>query len=164
MSQYVVVENGIITEKYDAIPENWRNVSAFNLLTDVERISFGFLSVRQSDIRFDPVRHKLISNEVELDEYQQPFINRVVEDIMTEEEYKNYKFNEALSILRNRRNSAISSSDWAVASDLVETKGDFWKNSWYSYRQQLRDITNGYKNNENIFDPDSIIFPSAPSL
>ena len=164
MSQYVVVENGQITERYDAIPENWRNISKFVLMTDAERASFGFLPVRQSNVDDNPVRYRVVSNDVQLDGNGQPYVNRVVEQIITDQQYQEYLFNEALSILRNKRDSLLFASDWTMAQDLVQLKGAEWKSSWSTYRQQLRDLTDTYKNSQTIFDPNNVVFPNIPDL
>ena len=162
MSQYAVVENGIITEKYDSIPTSWRNISGFNLMTDDERANLGFLPVQQSSITFDPVRQKLISNDVELDSSQKPYVNRVVEDTMSDSEYNTFLFNQSLSLLRNKRDALMLASDWAVLPDLATTKGQPWIDAWNVYRQKLRDITNNYKSNNTNFDPQSVVFPDKP--
>ena len=164
MSMYVVVENGQITERYDAIPENWRNISNFILMTDAERASFGFLPVKQSTVDDNPVRYTVISNDVKLDANGQPYVDRVVEPIMTDQQYQDYLYNEALSILRNKRDALLFACDWTMASDLVQLKGSDWQNAWSTYRQQLRDLTNNYKSGDTIFDPNTVVFPNVPNL
>jgi Phage tail assembly chaperone protein len=164
MSQYVVVENGQITERYDAIPENWRNISKFVSMTDAERASFGFLPVKQSNVDDNPVRYRVVSNDVQLDGNGQPYVNRVVEQIMSDQQYQEYLFNEALSILRNKRDGLLFASDWTMAQDLVQLKGAEWLSAWSTYRQQLRDLTDTYKNGQTIFDPNNVVFPNIPDL
>ena len=164
MSQYVVVENAQITERYDAVPENWRNISNFILMTDSERAAYGFLQVKQSDVTYDPIRSVLISNDIKLDANLQPYIDLVIEPTMTDQQYQEYLFNESLSILRNRRDSLLCACDWTMTQDMIELKGQDWKTDWSTYRQQLRDFTNPYKTNQNPFDPNSVNFPNIPQL
>ncbi len=162
MSKYAVITGNKIEELYDDIPKNWRNISGFNLLSDKERSDLGFVSVKQSSIIYDPVRHNLISNNVEIDTNGEPFVNIVVTDKITEEEFIKFKVNESIDILRNIRNGLLNSSDWAMTVDNVEQRGDTWKNSWASYRKQLRDITDQYISVTEPFDPYSVVFPVIP--
>ncbi|CAB4132889.1 Phage tail assembly chaperone protein [uncultured Caudovirales phage] len=162
MAQYAVIENGLITEIYDNIPLNWKNVSGFNLLSDTERQNFGFFPITQPTTIYNPIRHNLISNEIELDENDLPFVNQILEDKMSDAEYNTYLVNESLSILRNRRDSYLNASDWTMATDLVDLYGEEWVNNWKTYRQQLRDFTDTYKNKNKPFDAMNIILPSAP--
>ena len=85
--------------------------------------------------------------------------NQVIE--MTEEEnnaFENYRalkyFNVRIENLRQERNSLLRETDWKANSDL--TMSDDWK----TYRQSLRDITNGITTVEDI---DAVVFPEKPS-
>ena len=163
MAQYAVVENGQVTELYDHIPSSWRNISGLDLMTDAERESVGFFVVTQSSVQYDPRRDNLITNEVALDENGRPYMNLAVEPKMSSSEWNTFKINEALDILRMKRNSLLSNCDWTMAPDLVTLYGQTWVDNWKTYRQQLRDLTNTYKNTTTIFDPESVIFPSKPN-
>ena len=57
----------------------------------------------------------------------------------------------ALQNLRDKRNSLLSKTDWTANSDV--TMSDAMK----TYRQQLRDITNGL---ETVDDVNNVIFPT----
>ena len=70
--------------------------------------------------------------------------------------------NEAGWKLRYERNAALKACDWTVLTDapLSESKKDEWK----TWRQELRDITNGIDTPEQaqaILDR-VIIFPNEP--
>ncbi len=57
--------------------------------------------------------------------------------------------------MRVKRNRLLSETDWMANSDV--TMSDDWK----TYRQSLRDITNGITTVEDI---DAVEFPSKPKL
>tara|TARA_R100000049_G_C1894429_1_gene46408 strand:+ start:308 stop:589 length:282 start_codon:yes stop_codon:yes gene_type:complete len=84
--------------------------------------------------------------------------NQVIE--MSEEEnnaFENYRaskyFNVRIENLRQERNFLLRETDWMANSDL--TMSDDWK----TYRQSLRDITNGITTVEDI---DAVVFPTKP--
>ena len=64
-------------------------------------------------------------------------------------------FDRAIADLRLRRNSLIASSDWVMMSDSPITD----KTEWETYRQALRDITNGLTTVEDV---NAVIFPTKP--
>ena len=59
----------------------------------------------------------------------------------------------ALSGLRDRRNNLLAETDWMANSDV--TMSDDWK----TYRQKLRDLTNGLTTVEEVND---VVFPTKP--
>jgi len=60
----------------------------------------------------------------------------------------------ALSGLRHKRNNLLKETDWMANSDI--TMSDDWK----TYRQDLRDITNGLDAVEKV---EAVEFPTKPS-
>ena len=60
----------------------------------------------------------------------------------------------ALEELRNKRNRRLAETDWMANSDV--TMSDEMK----TYRQELRDITNGITTVEQVND---VVFPTKPS-
>jgi hypothetical protein len=66
-------------------------------------------------------------------------------------------YEEASSIIRNKRDKLLADTDW---TDTVSAKerlgGDYY--IWQTYRQQLRDIT------EDSGFPFNVIFPDLPNL
>ena len=64
-------------------------------------------------------------------------------------------FDRAMASLRARRNALLSASDWTVLSDSPVQD----KLIWQSYRQSLRDITEGLSTVEQV---NSVVFPTKP--
>ena len=64
-------------------------------------------------------------------------------------------FDRSLANLRQRRNALLSASDWTVLSDSPVQD----KLIWQSYRQSLRDLTEGLSTVEQI---NSVVFPTKP--
>jgi hypothetical protein len=64
-------------------------------------------------------------------------------------------FDRAISDLRQRRNSLIASSDWVMMSDSPIAD----KTAWETYRQALRDITNGLTTVEDV---NAVTWPTKP--
>jgi len=60
----------------------------------------------------------------------------------------------ALDGLRDKRNNLLAETDWMANSDV--TMSDAMR----TYRQQLRDITNGLTTVEEV---DAVVFPTKPS-
>ena len=60
----------------------------------------------------------------------------------------------ALDGLRDKRNNLLAKTDWMANSDV--TMSDAMR----TYRQQLRDITNGLTTVEEV---DAVVFPTKPS-
>jgi hypothetical protein len=69
-------------------------------------------------------------------------------------QFTSAEFNEALDNLRKARNSLLKETDWMANSDV--TMSDAMK----TYRQQLRDITNGLTTKEEV---EAVVFPTKPS-
>jgi len=164
MSQYVVINDNKIVELYDAIPQNWKNISGFNLLNDKQREDCGFFKVEQPSQEYNPVKHNLISRDIKLNEQGLPYVNLIVEDKINDVEYQEFLYNESMSILRNIRDSYLNASDWALATDVVELKGEEWKNAWLDYRKKLRDLTESFKNDKTVFDPQKVPLPIKPNI
>ena len=94
-------------------------------------------------------RYKQVNNELieitgaelaELEAKEQAWIDGVLE--------------RALDGLRDKRNNLLAETDWMANSDV--TMSDAMR----TYRQQLRDITNGLTTVEQI---DAVVFPEKPS-
>ena len=71
-----------------------------------------------------------------------------------EAEAESNAMNKALQNLRFERNSLLKETDWMANSDV--SMSDEWK----TYRQSLRDITNGITTVEDI---DAVQFPTKPN-
>ena len=66
-------------------------------------------------------------------------------------------FDRAMADLRQRRNGLLSSSDWTQLPDTTLTTAE--KTAWMNYRTELRNITNGLTNVEEV---NSVAFPVKP--
>ena len=64
-------------------------------------------------------------------------------------------FDRAMSSLRQRRDALLKSSDWVMMSDSPIAD----KTSWQTYRQELRDITDGLA---TVADVNAVVFPTKP--
>ena len=69
--------------------------------------------------------------------------------------WQNGAFDRAISSLRARRNALLAASDWTVLSDSPVQD----KLIWQSYRQSLRDLTEGLSTVEEV---NSVVFPTKP--
>ena len=96
-------------------------------------------------------------------EYTHKIKNGVKIDLTAEEitalenrdiEWNNGALDRALIELRHKRNNLLAETDWMANSDV--TMSDDWK----TYRQELRDITNGLDTVEKV---EAVEFPTKPS-
>ena len=65
-------------------------------------------------------------------------------------------FDRAMADLRSKRDRLLSSCDWVMMSDSPIAD----KTNWETYRQSLRDITNGLTTVEEV---QAIVFPTKPA-
>jgi len=88
---------------------------------------------------------KVIINgeEIEItDDQHQTWLDTLTQDLST-----------LLSMIRQDRNSLLAQTDWMANSDI--TMSDAWK----TYRQELRDITEGIDTEEKA---KNIVWPTKP--
>lgn len=64
-------------------------------------------------------------------------------------------FDRAMADLRSKRDRLLASCDWVMMSDSPIAD----KTAWETYRQQLRDITNGLTTVEDV---NNITWPTKP--
>ena len=69
--------------------------------------------------------------------------------------YANGAFDRSIADLRQRRNSLIASCDWVMMSDSPIAD----KTAWETYRQSLRDITDGLTTVDEV---NAVTFPTKP--
>lgn len=94
--------------------------------------------------------NKEYPNGIEIDLTAEEIIERQTK----ETEWNNGAFDRALNSLRDKRNYLLKETDWMANSDV--TMSDDWK----TYRQSLRDITNGLTTVEQV---EAVEFPTKPS-
>jgi len=69
--------------------------------------------------------------------------------------WNNGELDRALNDLRQKRNNLLTETDWMANSDV--TMSDDWK----TYRQALRDLTNGLDTVEKV---EAVEFPTKPGI
>ena len=66
-------------------------------------------------------------------------------------------FDRAMADLRSKRDRLLASCDWVMINDSPITD----KTAWGTYRQNLRDITNGLTTVEDV---NSVTWPTKPGV
>jgi hypothetical protein len=94
--------------------------------------------------------HKLV-NGVKIELTSQEIAQRQAEETA----WANGAFDRAMSSLRQRRDALLKSSDWVMISDSPIAD----KTAWQTYRQELRDITDGLA---SVADVNAVVFPNKP--
>ncbi len=92
--------------------------------------------------------------------------NGIVRELTSEEitlrdneiaEFKNSEFDRALNNLRVNRNKLLADSDWEVT--MAKEKGTNLSSAFKTWRQDLRDITEGLTTVEEV---EGVVFPEKP--
>ena len=96
------------------------------------------------------MEHKLV-NGIQIPLSAEEIAQRQADELA----WQNGAFDRAISSLRARRNALLSASDWTVLSDSPVQD----KLIWQSYRQSLRDLTEGLSTVEQV---NSVVFPTKP--
>jgi hypothetical protein len=161
MANWAYTENNEVVGQYDILPKNWQNISGLNLA--INNLSFlksvGWYPVTKDHESFDNSIYYISGYEYELRE------NDVLETIvLTEKEPEHvpdfstlkYQFIEELRIIRNQK---LLESDWTQLVDVQNLFDETTKNQWVIYRQNLRDITEEYSENE-VVDINNVNWPS----
>ena len=94
--------------------------------------------------------HKLVDG-VKIELTPQEIAQRQAEETA----WDNGAFDRAMSSLRQRRDALLKSSDWVMMSDSPIAD----KTAWQTYRQELRDITEGLA---TVDDVNAVVFPNKP--
>ena len=94
--------------------------------------------------------HKLV-NGVKIELTSQEIAQRQAEETA----WAKGAFDRAMSSLRQRRDALLKSSDWVMMSDSPIAD----KTAWQTYRQELRDITDGLA---SVDDVNAVVFPNKP--
>ena len=91
------------------------------------------------------------------------YVDGVLVDLTAEEEnarnqeiaeWNNGALDRSLNILRTKRNRLLAETDWMANSDVTMSE------AMKTYRQELRDITNGLTTVEEV---NAVEFPEKPS-
>jgi len=94
--------------------------------------------------------HKLVDG-VQIPLTQEEIAQRQQDEIA----WNNGAFDRAMADLRQRRDAMLKSCDWVMMSDSPIAD----KTAWETYRQSLRDITNGLT---TVADVEAVTFPNKP--
>jgi len=159
MANWAYVENNEIVGVYDILPKNWKNISGLNLSASNFNFlkSLGWYPVQKESITFNENTHRITN-------YEYSIINNEVLETPIISEVEEYNFQERKNIflneLRAERNLKLLQSDWSQLSDIQLNMEQSEKDCWTNYRQQLRDITIEYSENDVI----DLINVSWPNL
>ena len=74
-----------------------------------------------------------------------------------ERNWSNGALDRALTTLRNQRNKLLADSDWEVT--MAKEKGTNLSSAFKTWRQDLRDITEGLTTVEEV---EGVVFPEKP--
>jgi len=94
--------------------------------------------------------HKLV-NGVQVELTPEEIAARAAE----EQAWNEGAFDRAMADLRSKRDRLLASCDWVMMSDSPIAD----KTTWETYRQSLRDITNGLTTVEDV---NNVTWPSKP--
>jgi hypothetical protein len=150
MAEYVLVENGVITEYHGALPQNWRNISGLYLLKDdvPSLISLGWYPVKKVWVNYNSETERVTTHSYQIEEQwvtETPVVEPVPEgEIRTFEQKKS----EFLDQLRNMRNDRLRDSDWTQLADCALSAEQ--QQQWRAYRQALRDLPAIYQDNQVV--------------
>jgi len=161
MANWAHVENNSITGQYDLLPKNWRNVSGLDLSKDELPFlkSLGWYPVTKQDGSYDDANYYISGYDYEIRE------NDVLEKYVLSEKPVEEPLDATtlkpafLDNLREVRNQKLSDSDWTQLVDVQNLFDEETKNKWMVYRQELRDITEIYLNND-IIDINQVNWPT----
>jgi hypothetical protein len=140
MAEYVLVENGVITEYHSSLPASWSNISGLNLLKDdvPSLVSLGWYPVTKVDVTYDPETARTNGYSYEIfDQWvtETPIVESIPESEIRTFEQKKAEF---LNQLRSMRTNRLKDSDWTQLLD--SPLSDVDKVRWQTYRQALRDL------------------------
>jgi hypothetical protein len=165
MANYVYIEDGVIKEYHDRLPNSWKNVSGFkHLASNIPvLISYGWYPVEKNHSAIDPT-----------DGYISEYTYEILSDKVIETTVIHY-FSQAekdenvltdrlnfFNVLRQIRNDKIGETDWTQTVDLQQTKSETWKNLWKDYRQALRDLPQDLENTTN-YNISDVVWPDKPA-
>lgn len=161
MSNYALVENGIIIVQQNELPTSWKSISGLHHSKDNETIlnSVGWYTIQKIHIDLQP-EQSIVGYDLKFEDNRvvgTPIVrsNQVVENF----DHEKLQF---MQKLRETRDEYLRRCDWTQLNDVIETKSQEWIDSWKEYRRNLRDITSMYETNSTISMYD-VVWPTPPS-
>lgn len=185
MKKWAYVEQGIIKELHDELPQNWQSISNFYALaSDTGYLKgLGWNAIEDRTQTYDETTQMVINDRYELvdgtvigvgDVVPKPMASsgnpteviggysiEVLEPLYQSMDYSARKA-IFLTLLRAERDRRISMSDWTQLTDIILIRSNTWTTAWRAYRQDLRDLPDAYLTNE-LTDINGVIWPVAPS-
>lgn len=160
MANWAVIENGNITETYDSLPKNWRNISNLHASEgDLNSlIQFGWYPIEHEQVNYDGNTQILEKSDTVIQD-KKVIQKYTVRNISTDELYETF-----ISNLRKTRNKLLENSDYMCLVDIVNSRNSQYLVDITTYRQQLRNLPDLYPNNGTIYDYFAIVWPVKPDL
>jgi hypothetical protein len=179
MANYAHIENGQITGVYDLYPDNWRNISNFYLLVNESELihNLGWRTIVKLSLpsynsetqRLGNPFHAIVDDEVheEVEVVNLPNTEVIAPVTQTEEEAlatKAIYHNNAMEILRSKRDKLLAETDFTQLADVIKINGTELTLLYEEYRQALRDLPNSYSNDSDFVDEASVTYPTKPGV
>ena len=159
MAEYVLVENGVITEYHGSLPASWRNISGLYLLKDdvPSLISLGWYPVIKVEVTYDPETARTNGYSYEI--FDQWVTETPIVELIPESEIRTFEQKKAefLNQLRQTRSKKLQDCDRTQLADSPLSNED--KIRWQAYRQALRDLPALYATND-VLTVSSVIWPT----
>ena len=150
MKKYCYIENGEVVLANQELPEVWKNVSNFYLLSDEILKTYGWLPL----VVENENKSVFVSSSYVIEE------NVVREIIVTRDKTQEEIEEEAAKELemawyqvRSQRDEMLKQSDLFVLIDKWELLTEERKQEIRNYRQALRDIPQAFENPEDVVWP-----------
>jgi hypothetical protein len=160
MANWALVENDKVKELHDNLPKSWKNFSGLRLsVNDTDFLkSLGWYSIVKDHQEYDNTLYR----EIGLNHVFEK--NTVIETLILIEKELESSFEELKQIfmveLRRERNQRLVDSDWTQLNDVVSSMSEDDRNTWFVYRQMLRDLPKVYEKNE-VLNIEEIEWPYA---
>lgn len=169
---YAYIENNSVVSIYDSLPINWKNVSNLYMLEGDSTTlkSLGFKKIVETIPLYDETTQYLSAPiyKIKKDVVEATYtvITKPVEEppVFSEpsEEEKQNMHLIAVNILRELRDALLKTTDHTQLNDVIQSNGPELTQQYIDYRQQLRDITELYKDDINFVNAHTVIFPIKP--
>jgi hypothetical protein len=176
MANYAHIEEGVITGRYDLVPENWRNISNLHLMKDDEEFmrSIGWRTVQKITPTYNSDTQRLGNPQYEIidDEVIETIevIDLPVESpppALSEEELSILhatQHDDAMMALRQKRDMLLTASDYTQLADIIKKNGEALTLRFEKYRQSLRDLPALYNEDMSFLSESSVVYPTLPTL
>jgi len=159
-----------VTEVYEALPENWRNISNFYTYIDTPEIlpTLGWYPVVDVTQPLDPLTEIYGNTEYIFEQNQQCILQNVLilpsPNPVTPEQWFEEQRQAFLQQLDTLRVQKLLDSDWTQLNDVQSEHDDTWRQEWKSYRGQIRNIVVTYSNPpyQGVIDINQVIWPLPP--